>query len=65
VAHLDSFPSGQPPVSMHIDYLGDLHPLFETSSMIRINWTGTVNPAFTAWPSGGIWLQGDVIINIQ
>ena len=65
VAHLDSFPKGEPTVSLHVDYLGDLHPLFETSSMIRIDWTGTVNPAFTAWPTGGIWLQGTVVINIQ
>jgi len=65
VAHLDTFPRDQPTVSMHIDYLGDLHPLFESSTTIRINWTGTVNPAFTAWPTGGIWLQGDVTINIQ
>ncbi len=65
VTHLDAFPRGEPSVSMHIDYLGDLHPLFETSSTIRIDWSGTVNPDFTAWPAAGIWVQGDVIINIQ
>lgn len=65
VAHLDSFPPDESTVSLHIDYLGDLHPLFESSSTIRINWIGTVNPAFKAWPTGGIRLQGTVVINIQ
>jgi hypothetical protein len=67
VAHLDSFPRDQTTVSMHVDYLGDLRPLFENSNTIRIVWTGQANPAFTDWPAGntGIWVEGDVFVNIQ
>jgi hypothetical protein len=65
VATLDTFPRDQTTVSMNVVYLGDLHPLFESSNEIRLVWTGTVNPAFTAWPTGGIWVQGDVRINVQ
>jgi hypothetical protein len=67
VATLDSFPRNQTTVSMNVVYLGDLHPLFESSDEIRIVWTGTTNPDFTGWPTDGtgIWLQGDVRINVQ
>lgn len=65
VAHLKTSTRGQQSVSLWIDYLGDLHPLFENTTTIHISWTGTTNPAFTAWPAGGIGLLGDVVINIQ
>ena len=54
-------------VSLNVKYLGDLHPLFESSNEIHLVWTGTVNPAFTQWPAGGagIWVQGDIRINVQ
>jgi hypothetical protein len=65
VATLNSFPAGEQTANMTIVYLGDLHPLFQDSSTIHIIWTGTTNPAFTAWPSGGIWVQGNVTINVQ
>jgi hypothetical protein len=61
----DMFPRNQTTVSLDVDYLGDLHPLFESSNEIHLVWTGTTNPAFTAWPSGGIWVQGDIRINVQ
>jgi hypothetical protein len=65
VATLNSFPPGQQTANMTIVYLGDLHPLFEDSSTIHIVWTGSTNPAFTAWPQGGIWVQGNVVINVE
>jgi hypothetical protein len=67
VATLNQFPRGEQTVIMHIDYLGDLHPLFETSTKVRIEFTGSINPAFKAWPpnNAGIWVQGDVTINLQ
>jgi hypothetical protein len=65
VATLTAPTRGQQSVSLHIDYFDDLHPLFESSSTIHITWTGTTNPAFTAWPADGIGLQGDVEIDIQ
>jgi hypothetical protein len=65
VATLTTPTRGEQSVSLHIDYFGDLHPLFESSSTIHITWTGATNPAFTAWPADGIGLQGEVEINIQ
>jgi hypothetical protein len=61
----DSFPKGAPSVEMTVAYFGDLHPLFEDAHTIRLNWSGATNPAFTDWPAGGIWMEGDVIINVQ
>jgi hypothetical protein len=61
----DMFPRNQTTVSCNVEYLGDLHPLFESSDEIHLVWTGTINPDFTAWPSGGIWVQGDIRINVQ
>ena len=65
VATLSSFPAGEQSAPMNITYFQDLHPLFESASTIRINWSGTTNPAFNAWPSTGIWMQADVKINVQ
>ena len=65
VATLKSVAPGSQVASMHIDYLGDLHPLFESSTEIHIVWTGTTNPAFHAWPAGGIWVAGNLTINLD
>jgi hypothetical protein len=65
LASLSSFPAGEPNASMNILYYGDLKPLFESSSKIQINWSGTLNPDFTAWPSGGIWVTANVTVNVQ
>ncbi len=65
MAHVEGFQRGETTVEMHIDYLGDLHPLFEDAHTIHIIWVGSANPAFTAWPTGGIWVSGDVTINLD
>jgi len=65
VATVSSFSPGEQTANMNIVYLGDLHPLFKDSQTIHIDWTGATNPRFTAWPTGGIWMQGDVTINVQ
>ena len=65
MATLDSFPRGEQSALMNIAYFDDLHPFFNGTSTIRINWSGTINPAFNAWPSTGIWMQADVKINVQ
>jgi hypothetical protein len=67
VATQSEFPRGAPSVDLHLDYLGDLHPLFESQTEIRITWTGSLNPAFNAWPAdnAGIWVQGEVVINLD
>ncbi len=65
VAHVESFDRGETSVQMHVDYFGDLHPLFKDAHTIHIIWVGSANPAFTAWPSDGIWVSGDVTINLD
>lgn len=65
VVNQDVFPTGQPTVDLNIDYLGDLHPLFTTDNEIRIDWSGALNPAFKDWPTGGIWMQGELVVNVQ
>ncbi len=65
VVTLDSFPKGEQAVVMNIVYQGDLHPLFKTSDTIRIEWTGTTNPAFTDWPADGFSIKANVKINIK
>jgi hypothetical protein len=65
VATLDRFPAGEQALVMNIVYQGDLHPLFKTNDTIRIEWSGTTNPAFTDWPAGGFSIKADVKINIQ
>jgi hypothetical protein len=67
VVTLDSFPKGEQSVAMNVVYDGDLHPLFKDSQTIRIEWTGTSNPAFTAWPPGGVGfgVQGNVQIDVE
>jgi hypothetical protein len=61
----NTFPPGQSNVYLNVVYHDDLHPLFKDSTTIRIEWTGNTNPAFTKWPQGGIWIQGDVVVNVQ
>jgi hypothetical protein len=36
---------------MHITYLDQLKPLFESPTTIRMGWTATYDPSFTAWQS--------------
>jgi hypothetical protein len=50
---------------MDIVHKGDLRPFFEDGRMIRIEWTGQTNPAFTAWPADGLWVKAVVRIRIE
>lgn len=67
VVTLDKFPRGDAAVIMNVVFTGDLHPLFKDAQTIRIEWTGVANPAFTGWPADGtgVWVQGNVQIDIQ
>jgi hypothetical protein len=65
LANLSSFSAGEQNAPMDITYYDDLKPLFESSSKIRIDWAGTLNPDFTAWPSGGIWVTANVTVNVD
>jgi hypothetical protein len=50
---------------MDIVHKGDLRPFFEDGHMIRIEWTGQTNPAFTAWPAEGLWVTARVRVRIE
>ncbi|APR84104.1 Hypothetical protein A7982_09453 [Minicystis rosea] len=64
VASLATVPQGESVVVMHIDYLGDLHPLFKDDHTIRIEWTGGTNPAFTDWATP-ISVEAKITIDVQ
>jgi hypothetical protein len=59
------FPAGEQAVILNQVYFGDLHPLFKDERTIRIEWTGTINPAFTAWPPDGFKVRGSIQIDIE
>lgn len=66
VASGSDFRKGDTSVILENDYLGDLRPLFKTDGRtIHIDWAGTMNPAFTNWPAGGIWVKAEVVVDIQ
>jgi hypothetical protein len=67
VATLNQFPPGEQAVVMNVVYTGDLHVLFKDAHTIHIDWTGALNPAFTAWPPGnqGFEVTADVQIDVQ
>jgi hypothetical protein len=47
-------PKGEPNVILDLAYEGDVRPFFEDGHKVRLEWTGQTNPAFLAWPPGGI-----------
>ena len=65
LVHLDSIPAGESNVAMRIVFLGDLKPLFKDAHTVRIEWTGSTNPAFAAWPAGGYTIKATVQIDVQ
>jgi hypothetical protein len=65
VVQQTSFPKGVQTVELQLVYYADLHPLFENQNTIRIDWTGSTNPSFTDWPAGGIWVQGNVQVELE
>lgn len=65
IATKNEFPPEEHSVVMNIDYGGNLKPLFKNEDTIRIEWTGSVNPAFTAWPEGGFWIRVQIKINVE
>jgi hypothetical protein len=67
VLSLDDFPKGEQAVVMNVLYHGDLRPFFTDGHTIRLEWTGTINPAFTAWPpdNAGFQLRGRIQIDVQ
>jgi len=53
----DGFPKGEPNVVLDLLHKGDVRPFFEVvedGSKVHIEWSGSTNPSFLAWPPGGI-----------
>ncbi len=61
----DTFPRNTPTVSLNVKYLGDLHPLFESSDEIHLVWTGDHQPRLhgVAVRDGHLG-SGDIRINV-
>jgi hypothetical protein len=49
-------PVGEPNVALDLVYEDDIRPFFNAERTVRVEWDGATNPAFTAWPDGGIWV---------
>lgn len=65
VATGDSFPRGEQAVALKVKFTEDIRPFFKNGSTLRVEWNGTTNPAFTAWPAEGFWIRGRIKIDIQ
>jgi hypothetical protein len=65
VIRSDKFPPGEQAVIMKVQYHDDLRPLFRDGHIIRVEWTGKLNPAFTQWPPEGFALRARLKINIE
>jgi len=49
-----SMPKGEPNVVLDVLHEGDVRPFFEDGKKVRVEWTGSTDPNFLAWPPGGI-----------
>jgi hypothetical protein len=58
-------PEGERVVPLDILYEGDLRSFFEDGHTIRIEWAGSTNPSFTAWPTEGIWIRAHIIVHVE
>ena len=47
-------PANEPDVLLDILYEDDIRPFFEDGHKVRVEWTGSTNPNFLAWPPDGI-----------
>lgn len=65
VATKSSFPAGEQAVPLKIQYTGDLVPFLDEKKTIRLEWTGHVNPGFTAWPATGFMVRARVKIDAE
>jgi len=61
----DRFPRGEQAVTMDVHYDGDLRPFFKDGHTIRVEWTGAMNPAFSAWPPDGFTVRGRIKIEVE
>ena len=61
----DSFPKGEQSVALKVKFTEDIRPFFKGGTTLRVEWNGTTNPAFTAWPADGFWIRGRIKIDIE
>jgi hypothetical protein len=61
----DSFPRGEQAVILKVKLTDDLRPFFRNGNTLRVEWKGTMNPAFTKWPADGFTIRGRIKIDIE
>lgn len=64
VAKKEQFPEGEPYVPLELLYDGDLRGFFPDGHTIRIEWTGSRNPAVEI-PEGGLWVNVRIRVNVE
>ena len=64
VAKKDQFPEGEPYVPLDLLYDGDLRGFFTDGHTVRIEWTGSRNPAVPI-PEEGYWVTVRVRVNVE
>jgi hypothetical protein len=64
VAKKDQFPEGEPYVPLDLLYDGDLRAFFPDGHTIRIEWTGSMNPAVQI-PPEGVWVNVRIRVNVE
>jgi hypothetical protein len=65
VATMGDVPPEEEALVLDLHYKDDLRPLFKDDHTIRIEWTGTTNPAVTDWPVGGYTVEANVQIYVE
>lgn len=61
----NSFPRGEQAVALKVKFTDDIRPFFKGGTTLRVEWNGTSNPAFTAWPAEGFSVRGRIKVDIQ
>jgi hypothetical protein len=64
MAKKDQMPEGESIVPLDLLYEGDLRQFFPDGHTIRMEWTGSTNPAVTI-PDGGLWINVRVRVNVE
>jgi hypothetical protein len=61
----DSFPRGEQAVVLKLHFTDDLRPFFKNGNTLRVEWNGTMDPAFTKWPADGFMVRGRIKVDIE
>lgn len=61
----DKFPAGEQAVALQVKFTDDLRPFFKDGTTLRVEWSGTTNPAFTKWPADGFSIRGRIKLDIE